>query len=67
RNLLVASDLITRSALMRQDSRGAHFREDFPGTDNDKWLKNIYVGRDGDSARLWTEPIKLTRLQPPVT
>ncbi len=66
RNLLVASALIARSALMRQDSRGAHFREDFPATDNTNWLKNIYVSRNGSEANLWTEPVKLTRLRPQV-
>src|SRR6266446_3460388 len=29
-NLLTASELIARSALLREDSRGAHYREDFP-------------------------------------
>src|SRR5882672_3435348 len=42
RNMLCASQLIARSALMREDSRGAHFREDFPDTDNSRWLTNIY-------------------------
>jgi succinate dehydrogenase/fumarate reductase flavoprotein subunit len=64
RNLLLVSDLIARSALLREDSRGAHYREDFPETDHANWLKNIYVARDGDAARLWTEPVKLRRLKP---
>jgi succinate dehydrogenase / fumarate reductase flavoprotein subunit/fumarate reductase flavoprotein subunit len=63
RNLLTASDLIARSALMRQDSRGAHYREDFPNPDNDHWLKNIYVMQDGEAPKLWTEPVKLDRLK----
>src|SRR6266404_199983 len=57
RNLLTASSLIARSALMRQESRGAHYREDFPGADNPNWLKNIYAARDGDQPKLWTEPV----------
>jgi succinate dehydrogenase/fumarate reductase flavoprotein subunit len=65
RNLLAASDLIARSALMREDSRGAHYREDFPNPDPTNWLKNIYIARNGLDAKLWTEPVKLTRLKPP--
>ena len=42
RNLLAAADLTARSALEREDSRGAHYREDFPETDQTNWLKNIY-------------------------
>jgi succinate dehydrogenase / fumarate reductase flavoprotein subunit/fumarate reductase flavoprotein subunit len=64
RNMLTASELIARSALMREDSRGAHYREDFPNTDDANWLKNIYAARNGDGAKFWTEPVKLSRLKP---
>jgi len=62
RNMLIASELIARSALLREESRGAHYREDFIDTDNKNWLKNIYVGRNGVGLKSWTEPVKLTRL-----
>jgi succinate dehydrogenase/fumarate reductase flavoprotein subunit len=64
RNLLTASELIARSALLREDSRGAHYREDFPNTDHTNWLKNIYVARDSAGPKFWTEDVKLTRLRP---
>jgi len=64
RNLLLVSELIARSALLRQDSRGAHYREDFPETDNVNWLKNVSMVRNGDALKLWTEPVQLTRLRP---
>jgi succinate dehydrogenase/fumarate reductase flavoprotein subunit len=48
---------------MREDSRGAHYREDFPNLDNQNWLKNIYAARNGAGPKLWTEPVKLTRLK----
>ncbi len=63
RNMILASELMARSALAREDSRGAHYREDFPDTDNQNWLKNIYILKDGASAKLWTESVRLTRLQ----
>jgi succinate dehydrogenase / fumarate reductase flavoprotein subunit/fumarate reductase flavoprotein subunit len=62
RNMLTASELIARSAWLREDSRGAHYREDFPDIDNAKWLKNIYLVRNGDKAQSWTEAVKLCRL-----
>ncbi|HET6590215.1 MAG TPA: FAD-dependent oxidoreductase [Candidatus Nitrosocosmicus sp.] len=46
---LVVCEAIIRSALMRQESRGAHFRSDFPNTDNGKWMKNIYCRKNGES------------------
>lgn len=42
RNLLDVSILIARAALMREESRGAHYRSDFPRED-DAWLGNIII------------------------
>ncbi|AIF82619.1 succinate dehydrogenase/fumarate reductase flavoprotein subunit [Candidatus Nitrososphaera evergladensis SR1] len=39
---LVACEAIIRSALMRQESRGAHHRSDFPKLDDERWKANIY-------------------------
>lgn len=64
RNLLTASELIARSALAREDSRGAHYREDFPEINNANWLKNIYLARADADIKMWTEPVRLERLKP---
>lgn len=64
RNMLTASDLIARSALLREDSRGAHYREDFPTLDNANWLKNIYFASNGNNPSSWTDAVKLNRLKP---
>lgn len=36
------------AALQRTESRGAHYREDYPELDNGTWLKNIIIRKDGD-------------------
>jgi succinate dehydrogenase / fumarate reductase flavoprotein subunit len=48
-NLLTASEAVTRSALERKESRGAHFREDFPDKDPASAKFNVVVrkGKDG--------------------
>lgn len=40
-NLIILADLITNSALQREESRGAHHREDFPDRDDVNWKKHI--------------------------
>jgi len=42
RNLATVADLIIRSALMRKESRGLHYVEEFPNTD-DAYLKNTVI------------------------
>jgi succinate dehydrogenase / fumarate reductase, flavoprotein subunit len=43
---LIACEAIIRSALMRQESRGAHYRSDFPKLDDQKWKVNIYCRKE---------------------
>jgi L-aspartate oxidase len=40
-NLIILADLITHSALQRKESRGAHYRKDFPDRDDVNWKKHI--------------------------
>jgi len=40
-NLIILADLVTNSALQREESRGAHYREDFPDRDDINWKKHI--------------------------
>jgi succinate dehydrogenase flavoprotein subunit len=47
---LVACEAIIRSALMRQESRGGHYRSDFPKLDDERWKVNIYCKRAGGEA-----------------
>ena len=57
-HLLTVSEAITRSALERKESRGGHFRDDFPGKDAESGKMNIVVFKDSDgSMRTRREPI----------
>jgi fumarate reductase (CoM/CoB) subunit A len=42
-NMLHLSEMIVKAALMREESRGAHFRIDFPKKDKRHWLKNMVI------------------------
>ena len=47
RNIHTAGQLIARSALARLESRGAHYRTDYPGHDDAKFKKHSIVGEKG--------------------
>ena len=42
-NMLTVAELILRAALIREESRGAHYRKDFPETDDRKWKRTIVL------------------------
>jgi succinate dehydrogenase / fumarate reductase flavoprotein subunit/fumarate reductase flavoprotein subunit len=64
-NVLVSARLLVQSALLREESRGAHFRSDFPERNDDAWLKSIRVGEgSGGQLRIRTVPVSFTRLRP---
>lgn len=47
-NMITAAYLIVKSALMRKESRGTHFREDFPQLDEKNWRKHIVLKMSSD-------------------
>ena len=63
RNFLDVSRLIAISALTREDSRGSHFRLDFPFADDERFLQNIYINGKGE---VELRPVKMTRLKKPI-
>ncbi|HXX22032.1 MAG TPA: FAD-binding protein, partial [Terriglobia bacterium] len=62
--LLDLAEVLVESALVRQESRGAHFREDFPKRDDPNWLKHTlaYKGEKGIEFRY--KPVTITRFEP---
>ena len=55
---LVVCEAIIRGALMRQESRGAHYRSDFPKLDDEKWKVNIYCRNEGTEMVLFKDSVK---------
>lgn len=44
-NMVEVAILVVKSAILRRESRGAHFRSDFPET-NDNWKKSIVINKN---------------------
>ncbi len=70
--LLDLAEVVVYSALSRKESRGGHFREDFPERDDKNYLVHTmaYLAGDaqsadaGDHIRLGTKPVVITRYPP---
>jgi succinate dehydrogenase flavoprotein subunit len=61
RNILLIADCVAQAALERQESRGGHTRDDFPGM-NPQWRKlNLICSVDGDRVVLRRQPMEPMR------
>ena len=63
-SLLGLAETILMSAIARMESRGAHFREDYPERDDVNWLKHTLVKKTDDGPRISYKPVTITRFQP---
>jgi succinate dehydrogenase / fumarate reductase flavoprotein subunit len=58
------SEVILVSALHRRESRGAHYREDFPGRADRYFLKHTLAFQTPKGTEIRYKPVKITRFQP---
>jgi succinate dehydrogenase/fumarate reductase flavoprotein subunit len=56
-NELLYVELLARCALFREESRGSHYRDDYPERDDQNWLKWMVAKTDGKKIGVWAEPI----------
>ncbi len=63
-NMLDVAQVIVASALARQESRGAHYRTDFPQRDDASWLKHTIASYTPDRPSLAYKPVVITQWQP---
>jgi succinate dehydrogenase/fumarate reductase flavoprotein subunit len=64
-NMVQLLEMAAQSALLRTESRGVHYREDHPNTDNDRWLKESIVKRSADGFEVTQRPVTVTTMAPP--
>jgi len=56
-NGLLLLELLPRCALLRTESRGSHYREDYPTRDDQNWLKWVIAKKENNGIKVWAEPI----------
>ena len=61
RAMLTTAQAIVQSALARNESRGAHQREDFPAPDNALLKNQVLELQDGALATTWIDPVRLQK------
>lgn len=61
RSMVLCAELTYRAALMREESRGSHFREDYPARDDKNWLKWIIIKQQNNKMTLFTQPVPVDK------
>ena len=64
-NLLLNAEATVYSALNRNESRGAHTREDFPARDDVKWMNHSFIYKnDNGDPKITLKPVVVTKYKP---
>jgi len=62
--MLDIARVITEGALVREESRGAHYRTDFLERDDEKWLKHTLAYLKDGNPKLEYKDVTITQFQP---
>lgn len=60
-SMLLCAELTYSAALLREESRGSHFREDFSARDDKKWLKWVIIKQQDSKMKLTTQSIPIDK------
>jgi succinate dehydrogenase / fumarate reductase flavoprotein subunit len=63
-NMIVLARVITLGALARNESRGAHYKPDFPDRDDANWLKTTRAKWVNNDIQLTYEPVDISLIKP---
>lgn len=65
RSLIMTLEAVALSALHREESRGAHYRDDFPKEDGNRPLNHGVVALKGEDLLYRSRPVRFTKMKPP--
>ncbi|MDO4280609.1 MAG: FAD-binding protein [Peptococcaceae bacterium] len=55
------TEIYLRAAIERKETRGGHYREDYPQRDDDNWLGWLYISKDGEDMQCKFVPVPLAQ------
>jgi succinate dehydrogenase / fumarate reductase flavoprotein subunit len=64
KNMIILAEVITLGALLRDESRGAHYKPEFPGRNDEKYLKTTLAQYAPDGPRINYEPVDTSYIPP---
>ena len=62
--MLVLAEVITKGALLRDESRGAHYKPDFPERDDDRFMKTTIATHTAKGPEITYEGVDVTHITP---
>jgi succinate dehydrogenase / fumarate reductase, flavoprotein subunit len=63
-NMLKVAGVIVFSSLQRKESRGAHYRSDYPERNDEKWLVHTLVSATSEGLKEEYKPVSITQFAP---
>jgi succinate dehydrogenase/fumarate reductase flavoprotein subunit len=63
-NLFIVANLVVKAALARKESRGAHYRIDYPTQDDKNWLKRIVLVKSHEETKVNITSVIMTKISP---
>ena len=63
-NMLTVSEMVARAAVKRTESRGVHYRIDYPESNDKRWLMNVLISKERGRMSLSTTPVLLSGFAP---
>lgn len=63
-SMLDLAEVITLGGLNRAETRGSHFRTDFPTRNDKEWLKHTLVNKESGKPQISYKPVKIDKYQP---
>lgn len=62
--MISVAQCIAEAAILRTETRGAHFRDDYPATDNANWLRHLVIRLKSEGLEIESAPVDLGEITP---